>query len=149
MDSAGSSSGGWTHSERRFSKYPEGYFRGMVFRILLPSVIPDSVRAITNIKYISDNTAYAVGAYNLSNVSGRTSGAVNIMKLAKNNRASLGVSFSPGYSAVILKTTDGGSSWFTFGNVPDDYNYLYQLEFIDPANFLMIGTHQTNNNFTG
>ncbi|MBK6771228.1 MAG: T9SS type A sorting domain-containing protein [Ignavibacteria bacterium] len=115
----------------------------------LPSVIPDSVRAITNIKYISDNTAYAVGAYNLSNVSGRTSGAVNIMKLAKNNRASLGVSFSPGYSAVILKTTDGGSSWFTFGNVPDDYNYLYQLEFIDPANFLMIGTHQTYNNFTG
>ena len=115
----------------------------------LTSSVPDSIRAITNVKYISANTAFAVGAYNMSAAGGKTINLQNIFRPGINYRSAMGVSESPDYSAVLLKTTDCGASWFAFGNVPDDYNYLYQLELIGQQDFLMIGTGQSGNSFRG
>jgi len=113
------------------------------------SVIPDSVRAITNVKFVSDKTAYAVGAYNLDNSSYRNSPDRNMFLKSDRIQSSKGLAENPNYSALLLKSTDGGASWFTFGKVPDNYNYLYQLEFVNHQDLLMIGTEQSNVNYRG
>jgi photosystem II stability/assembly factor-like uncharacterized protein len=141
--------GGWRYD-------PSGnYIKGKSFYTSdggehwLPSSVPDSIRAITNVKYISATTAYAVGAYNKSAADGKTINLQSIFRSGNNYRSAMGVSESPDYSAVLLKTTDCGASWFAFGNVPDEYNYLYQLELIDQQDLLMLGTSQSGNSFRG
>jgi len=141
--------GGWRYD-------PSGnYIKGKSFytadggECWLPSSVPDSIRAITNVKYISENTAYAVGAYNMSGAEGKILNLQSIFRSGINHRSAIGVSESPDYSAVLLKTTNSGASWFAFGNVPDEYNYLYQLELIDQQDLLMIGTRQSGNSFSG
>ncbi len=115
----------------------------------LSSVIPSSVRAITNIKFISENTAFAVGAINSSVANDRSSYSWNLFRSEDHYRSAMGITGNITYSAVTLKTTDAGASWFIFGNVPDDFSYLYQLEFMNQDNLIVIGTRQAGVNFSG
>ncbi len=116
------------------------------------SNIPDSVRAMVDVLFISDDTGYCVGAYN-PRLTGNSKKENFNDKIQTNNLVldqfyrSNGMTPVPDYDAILLKTTDGGKSWFPFGEIPEYYNYLYDLDLIDNQKGIVIGTRQGNADF--
>jgi len=134
--------GGWNLN---FDVYGKSFYSTNGGNNWLASNIPDSVRAIVDIKFISDNTAFAVGAYNpIMYSAGRKSQNDNSNFLTDSYR-NIGMFGEPFYSGLFMKTTNAGISWFTYGNIPSSYSYLYQIEFQDSQNAYMIGSFQDYN----
>ncbi|MEO6694826.1 MAG: T9SS type A sorting domain-containing protein [Ignavibacteria bacterium] len=112
------------------------------------SELPASVRAIVDIKFISDSVAYAVGSYNeLLDINDYNSLKENLNSI--NNI--YGISSMTGktfYKGVILKTTNAGRSWLVHGNIFDAYSYLYEIAFSGTQKAFIVGSDQDFNTFT-
>ncbi len=113
----------------------------------ISSSLPDSVRAILDIHYFSDNEIIAVGAYNILQKNNKLNNKLNFKKEnfgSQRISGNLGITNNPNYGAIILKSTDGGFSWFTFNKIPSFYNYLYKIKFMDSQNGYLTGVRQLN-----
>ena len=114
----------------------------------LPSFVPDSIRAITDIKFISHNTGFATGAYNLKNSTGNKIPLSRDDVLSHLKNKLYGLEGIAEYDAILLETTDSGITWHTSGNLKEFYNYLYQIIPISENSALISGTHQNGNLLT-
>ncbi|MBK8552320.1 MAG: T9SS type A sorting domain-containing protein [Ignavibacteria bacterium] len=131
--------GGWTYESQPTAR---GYYTTNGGVNWLSSSVPDSVRAITDIQFISKETGYATGAYNFP-----TAGAANTSwsdhhSINGIQNKMMGMNEGINYDAILLKTTDAGMSWFTYGNPPDNYSYVYQIILIDDQRALISGADQ-------
>ena len=113
----------------------------------LPSILPDSVRAITDIKFISPGTGYATGAYNLQNQEKSAIPLSNNINLFSYKKMNSGIQGIPVYDDILLKTTDSGITWHTLGNPNEIFNYLYQIIPLNKYTALISGTYQIGFNF--
>lgn len=98
----------------------------------LPSVVPDSARSIVTVKLVAPGTAFALGAYNGSGTSPHP-----VLKSShplaygyKRYFQLLGIDGTSSYFGFVLKSTDGGQSWFPLGQLPDSVTYLFGASFV-------------------
>ena len=115
--------------------------------IWLPSILPDSVRAITDIKFVSSDLGYATGAYNQQKSGNFSTPLSNNFNLSNYKKMISGIRGIPDYDDIVLKTTDAGITWHTLGYSNETFNYIYQIIPIDKDTALISGTYQTGINF--
>ena len=100
------------------------------------ATVPDSSRSFVTVKMIDSLTGYIAGAYNLHAVQRPAGTLSHLLKKGYsiseiNYMESIGMSSEVEYRAMFLKTTDGGRNWFTYGNLPPRYTFLYSADFIN------------------
>ena len=114
-----------------------------------PAVFPDSVRAVTGIQMINENTGFICGAYNLS----ETDFIPDKLSLSKEfNTGSLmsqlnhkaGMTGTENYKAIFLKSENGGDSWENFANLNPEYDYLTAMSFLNKDTGVAVASIQEN-----
>lgn len=137
--------GGWLVDNSIFQIQANGFYTvdgGITWN---ESSIADSIRSLVEMEFISGQTGFAVGAYNPPDVFGKSKNNVTD-QLALNyyNRTGM-TAGEQDYKAVVMKTTDGGASWFAFGKVPDSLSYIESIEISDPQNVYLSTSRQVGN----
>ena len=139
--------GGWFFNSFNEQIQANGYYTNNGGITWNESSIADSIRTLVEIEFISAQTGFAVGAYN-------PTGTLNKLKnkfpdlLSNNYYNNLGMDIGePYYKAIVMKTTDGGVSWFPFGAVPDSLSYLLSVEIAGTENVYVSTSRQVGNNF--
>lgn len=111
------------------------------------SSINDSIRSLVEMEFISEQTGFAVGAYNPTGTSKKVKNYFPDLSLY-DYYFSTGIAIGDqDYKAVVMKTTDGGASWFSFGNIPDSLSYLESIEIADSQNVYISTIRQVGNDF--
>lgn len=115
-----------------------GYFTSNSGVSWIQSSIPDSVRSILDIKFLSGSTGIGVGAYNLPGGKIQDYAAPDV----------LGREGFPDYSGVVLRTYDGGMNWQTAKSTPQNFSTITSVDFIDELTGYICGDKQVINFFT-
>ena len=96
--------------------------------------IPDSTRALVKVQFINNYTGYAVGSYNIvmncrkdNNYNGKNL----TYRLERYYDGNLTPIDAEDFRGLFLKTTDGGRTWVTHGNLPANVYYLLGIRFIN------------------
>ena len=92
--------------------------------------VPDSARSLVNVQMLSASTGYIAGAYNyFKDCRIRRKQKTNFYM---NNQERIGQDgISESYKGLFLRTTDGGQTWNTYGNLPVNVYYLHGMKFIN------------------
>ncbi|MBV6421149.1 MAG: Ycf48-like protein [Ignavibacteriaceae bacterium] len=112
----------------------------------IESSVPDSMRVMIEAQVISDQIAYAAGAYNLTftnNLTNYYHSPLNNPRLQRRCE-NLGMNFSQqeNYRGYFVESTDGGLTWHPKGSFEDSVYYLVGLSFIDQQTGFVIGSAQ-------
>ncbi len=94
-------------------------------------LLPDSTRAIVNLKY-TDGVFYGSGAYNITSDENKSvSLPIFLPEYLKERFYRLGMSDVRGsnYGAYFIKSTNNGVSWFPFGEVLSGFEYVISMDF--------------------
>jgi photosystem II stability/assembly factor-like uncharacterized protein len=96
--------------------------------------IPDSTRALLKVQFINNYTGYAAGSYNIIMNYGDDANYVG-KNLTNRLERFYGGNITPvnaeDFRGLFLKTTDGGRTWVTHGNLPANVYYLLGIKFIN------------------
>lgn len=105
----------------------------------LLAAVPDSARSLVTIQFVSSDTGYIAGAYNIPESTRFVQTSVIVRRsptydmntfLRENTLQRLGISRQDPYGGLFLKTTDGGQSWHQQGFLPDSVSYLIGMCFL-------------------
>ncbi|HMS35497.1 MAG TPA: T9SS type A sorting domain-containing protein [Ignavibacteria bacterium] len=139
--------GGWFLNNKNDQLQANGYYTFDGGNTWTESDIPDSIRSLVEIEFMSNLTGFAVGAYNPAGTLNKSSNEFPEL-LSDNYYNNLGKSDGvPFYKAIVMKTTDGGVSWFPFGAVPDSLSYLLSVEINGDNNVYVSTSRQVVNNY--
>lgn len=102
--------------------------------------VPDSARSLVTIQFISPDTGYIAGAYNIPESTRFVQTGTDASRslphdiytfLREDSFRRLGISRQDPYSGLFLRTTDGGQSWHQHGVLPDSVSYLIGMCFLN------------------
>lgn len=137
--------GGWVFNNFKDQIQANGYYTNDGGVTWNESSIADSIRALTDIKFISAQTGFAVGAYNpLAESKIIIKNFVDQATYNFNNYTGM-ISGGQDYKAAVMKTTDGGASWHTFGDIPGSLSYLESIDITDTQNVYVSTSRQVGN----
>ena len=137
--------GGWLVDNFNFQIQANGFYTTNGGVTWNESSIADSVRVLAEMEFISKKTGFAAGAYNPSvNFERIKNNFPDILSYSNYNNTGMTSGF-PDYKAAVMKTTDGGAFWFTFGNLPDSLSYAESIEIVDSQNVYISTSRQVGN----
>lgn len=105
--------------------------------------VPDSARSLVTVSFVGSETAYIVGAYNLSPFSdvqgfplpAKEAAPTNALKAIGMERYlhRVGLNGGGGYRGLFLASTDRGMTWHTKGVLPDSVFYMIGAAFVNTS----------------
>jgi len=108
------------------------------------SEIPDSIRAIVGIEYVTPERVLMAGAYNTEMTVKSFSEQLSINDNPSVQRfyESIAMKGVFDYNAILLESTNAGIHWTPKLNLPPVCTYYYKTDFFDNSNGILIGTSQ-------
>jgi photosystem II stability/assembly factor-like uncharacterized protein len=110
----------------------------------LPVATADSFRVIAQFEYTGSQTAIGSGAYNLPGSFSKNFSVRDLKSFKNLNQKITAIEGSNPTRGAFFKTTNGGANWNVFGELPSQYSYATYMDFINPANGVVLASLPQN-----